>query len=330
MNATKLASVFCTTLALAACTKDQVGELGSVYLVTGDVSTAGGALEVTTEDAQLQGTKIVIPAGALAETKKITITKDDQNIVAPGSTSAGPIAVFGPDGTVFARPVTITLPYAADANPEQLAVWSKDQDGVRVIAHEQLTIDTENHRVRFQVEHFTSFQCGETPSSNNTCDESSCEEPLVLITCDEGFEVHRECQFNAAGNCVATLSCVAVEPQCSNGPSGPACPPNGYCDNGQCVVLCAVEECGLVPPTTPTYECEDGTMGGWSGNCVENDAASPSEPRCMWEIRNCTRVCEEAECGPAPTDPRCADGNPGEAACFRQIDGSCAFQIINC
>jgi hypothetical protein len=115
------------------------------------------------------------------------------------------------------------------------------------------------------------------------------------------------------------------------------CPPDQTCDAaGQCVPLCSPADCANQPqPGLPNWTCEDGTTGGPTGDCVPTNASSPvGQPACGWEIRWCTRACEDSECGPQPGQPNytCPDGTVAgpTGECRRAADGSCGWVIINC
>jgi hypothetical protein len=72
--------------------------------ITKSVGTAGGTVSGS------DGTSVVIPMGALSMSSNITLAS--VNAPAPAGTSlVGPAYDFGPEGTQFAQPVTITLPF---------------------------------------------------------------------------------------------------------------------------------------------------------------------------------------------------------------------------
>ena len=66
-----------------------------------------------------RGTKVVIPAGALASEVRINIEETSAGAPAlpAGFASAGPMFALTPHGTTFAAPVTLTLPYDPSAVP---------------------------------------------------------------------------------------------------------------------------------------------------------------------------------------------------------------------
>ena len=78
--------------------------------ITKKVGPSGGSV------SHSDGTSVVIPMGALSANANITITS--VNATAPaGTVLVGPAYDFGPDGTTFATPVTITLPIDATKFP---------------------------------------------------------------------------------------------------------------------------------------------------------------------------------------------------------------------
>ncbi len=76
------------------------------------VGAAGGTVAVTDPTSPLLGTQVVIPPGALATPTTITIgtSTTAASLGLPGSVL---VTDFGPSGTVFAQPVTITIKYRA-------------------------------------------------------------------------------------------------------------------------------------------------------------------------------------------------------------------------
>jgi hypothetical protein len=107
--------------------------------------------------------------------------------------------------------------------------------------------------------------------------------------------------------------------------------PNGRCHRGQCEQppspCDAQDACGPAPGV-PTWMCEDGTVGGSTGRCVEQQDGS-----CGWEIRWCPRQCDANECGPQPGQPNymCPDGTvAGPTECTRRADGTCGWDFVQC
>lgn len=132
------------------------------------VKVSGGRVDLP------NGTSVVIPANALYRNTEITVravspTEEPK----PLNDSVRLLGVpheFGPDGTVFRTPVTVTLAYTeADLDP--------DQDGVRNFDPEKFTIvywtgttwkkagetslDAANRRISVAVNHFTLFDIAE-------------------------------------------------------------------------------------------------------------------------------------------------------------------------
>jgi hypothetical protein len=530
-----------SSLVLGACgSKNQV-ELGSTYVKSAlIVASAGGSIEVLASDHdKLAGTKISIPAGALTKDTTITIGYDSGDIVQGETDAIGPTVELGPEGTTFLAPVIVTIPYSGTFDAKRLVVYAKDANGTTVIPAHDLTLDETTKTVRFRVEHFTYYQCGNAPAPdecdaqtdcgpapgvpNWTCADGSlggptgnctrqadgtcgweinwcpmtCDPqldcgpaPAIAAICNDGSVAEMVCERADDGSCgwnfhcpdvncggssdpgmgglvpppppncggcmsdadcpqgmlcdASTAQCIPTQVQCgntvcgdgeyccnegcgicaplggacpqiecvmcgSNDPNAPACPPDTTCDpmtgecvpttgtacgpnvcgqgeyccnescglcapfgttcpqdscsqcgdpstgmnvcppdqqcdaSGQCVPLCPDEACGPVPPTLPPWTCEDGSVGGWTGNCVPvgtnggmgSGRPVPSEPMCQWEVIWCPRACEPMECGPQPGLPNylCPDqmtwaGPTGQ--CLRYEDGACGWEIISC
>lgn len=83
---------------------------------------------------------------------------------------------------------------------------------------------------------------------------------------------------------------------------------------------CATAECGPAL-RTPSYTCEDGSLGGNTGRCLRDEASGA----CGWELRDCPRKCEDGECGPLPPTPACPVGSTAELRCRRQTDSTCRW-----
>lgn len=110
----------CIALALAACGGGSGGggagggmpPVGTVVGAAGGTVSAGGAT-------------ITIPAGALNQDTTITITTSSPNSSLPeSSTVQGLVFDFGPNGTTFSTPATLTLPMVATLAANERAVVS--------------------------------------------------------------------------------------------------------------------------------------------------------------------------------------------------------------
>jgi len=116
---------------LSGCGSGQALEIASVHVKSELISAArGGSIGVTSaEHARLAGTRIEIPAAALARDTTITIDPAAANLVDADTDVAGPTVEFGPDGTQFAQPVRITLPYEGAADEDLFRVFVTESNG---------------------------------------------------------------------------------------------------------------------------------------------------------------------------------------------------------
>ena len=74
--------------------------------------------------------KLEVPAGAVPANTMITITTTD-GAAPQGITAASPILQFEPDGTVFAKPVTVTFTFKNATSP--VVFWSNSAGGYDLI-----------------------------------------------------------------------------------------------------------------------------------------------------------------------------------------------------
>ena len=88
--------------------------VGSRYVASRLVNAANGdSIAVSAADSpELAGTVLKIPPGALADNTQITLELGEGNLTRTGTRAAGPVAIFGPSGTKFSKPVELTLPFA--------------------------------------------------------------------------------------------------------------------------------------------------------------------------------------------------------------------------
>lgn len=105
--------VFAAVWVLTSCG----GSDGTPPAPANEVGPAGGTVSGPS------GTQVSVPAGALAATIAITIEPAGSWPAAPAGTQlAGTVFDFGPDGTTFLQPVTVTLPFDPSQFPPGAAV----------------------------------------------------------------------------------------------------------------------------------------------------------------------------------------------------------------
>jgi hypothetical protein len=158
-----------------------------------------------------------------------------------------------------------------------------------------------------------------------------------------------KCEPISGGNC-GNVNCGPNEYCCSPtcgicAPVGGACPaiacppPPPVCGataNGQPTPNCCTPaDCGP-QPGIPTYTCQDGSVGGFTGQCVPTPPTSASPAKCQWQIIDCPSACTAQECGPEPLQPNhiCPDGKtvagPTGQCTPDPSTGTCGWVIVQC
>lgn len=124
----------------------------------GEVATGGAALD--------------IPAGALGEDTEITVEAVDKDGLAGEGNIASEVYDFGPDGTTFEMPVTLTIDFDASATPEGMkaVIAYLDGDTWEPLADSEISGDS----VVATTTHFTLFAVVWTPDGAMQT-EGSCE-----------------------------------------------------------------------------------------------------------------------------------------------------------
>lgn len=136
-----LAAVAAAALALTACGSST--SPAESYAVTQAIGPAGGTMLV-------DGATITFPAGALAETKQITITAT-ANQPPEGFVAISKVYECGPTGTSFAQPVTMAMPFEGDATGATM-FWSSGADP----AFKDVGGTREGNLMKAEVRHFSS------------------------------------------------------------------------------------------------------------------------------------------------------------------------------
>lgn len=92
--------------------------------VEGVIGADGGTLSGA-PSTPLEGVSLVVPAGALSSDTHLAIDVGVAGGLPGGATSVSPFVKVGPDGTLFAVPARLTLPYATTVGSPQLAMIAK-------------------------------------------------------------------------------------------------------------------------------------------------------------------------------------------------------------
>ena len=161
--------------------------------VTQTVGVMGAEITVSAAgNPTIAGTTLLIPAGALAQDTPITVTVGSEIAQSTSSESgAGPSVRFSPDGLVFAKPATLTLPFAAAKQPSgsSLAVDYSSVNGRGQYAGSALTIDRNAGTVSVDIAHFTDYEVVATTGDTTVCNKA----------CIQGYHC-------ANGNCVPDVT----------------------------------------------------------------------------------------------------------------------------
>ncbi|MFT3837283.1 MAG: hypothetical protein QM723_09840 [Myxococcaceae bacterium] len=173
----------CCCLALLACGPSMVG---SKFVKSQDVKANQGAvIEVSKSDSSvLNGTKLQVPAGALASDVTITLELGLKDLV--NSNAASPVTTWKPDGLHFTTPATLTLPLtiAQGQSTDHLNIQVQEANGTTFrIPRSDLTIVGSS--VTFKIDGFTSFQAN-TQNACMTDSDCSMGEQCVNGGCQGG------------------------------------------------------------------------------------------------------------------------------------------------
>ncbi|MER2559911.1 MAG: hypothetical protein ABTQ32_04280 [Myxococcaceae bacterium] len=157
-NVAVAVAAFAVCTFIYAC--GQESNVGSRFVKSEQVAASkGAAISVSAaEEPELAGSALDIPAGALGGDTTITL---ELGLKAITESPRGPVAIWGPSGTVFSKPARMTLPLALLSSAElaQVEVLVEESDGRRFsIPRSELMIDAAAKSVTFSVNGFTRFQ----------------------------------------------------------------------------------------------------------------------------------------------------------------------------
>ena len=135
---------------------------------TGSGQTVSAKIDNSTGGAVAlpDGTTVVVPAGALpAGVDTITVTSAPE--AAPAEyTASSPLFVFGPDGTVFLKPLAISMPVtfpAGESASDLTILWSRaNADGFDIVPTTFAPVagSSSSYIASAEVTHFSKGFCG--------------------------------------------------------------------------------------------------------------------------------------------------------------------------
>jgi hypothetical protein len=142
--------------AFVACSS-ATENVGSKYVKTATIGPAGGTIPISaSDDLALAGTSITIPPNALAVSTTISIGLSALGVTPAGKTAVSRVVDFEPSGTVFASPVTVTIPVTVGSGTPAASVFIEAVESdatTREIPVQSLA----NGLATFQVSGFTLF-----------------------------------------------------------------------------------------------------------------------------------------------------------------------------
>ncbi|MCH8327840.1 MAG: tandem-95 repeat protein, partial [Candidatus Marinimicrobia bacterium] len=138
--------------------------------VSKSVDENGGTVSWDSDGTGTAVASISIPGGALEGSIDIEISL--YSSPPEGAELAGLLFYFGPSGLQFDQPVTVTVPYDPDQIPaglseSDLVVLRYDEGEASWTALLPSTVDTDNHTVSAQTDHFSGFGAGYPEDTNH-------------------------------------------------------------------------------------------------------------------------------------------------------------------
>ncbi|MBK9518620.1 MAG: hypothetical protein IPO09_14965 [Anaeromyxobacter sp.] len=221
---------------------------------TGTVGTAGGTVTLST------GAAVTIPGGALAGDRAITVAADGTN-----GPSGNPRYRFGPAGTTFSSPVTVTLPKPAGLAVGATAAvyWTKPGSEN---SYDALPATVTASGVTAQVTHFSLGFVGAACTEGATCAEGLAACQAGAMACASGAPVCAASGPVADGTaCGAATACVAVS-TCQAGSCVVGAPVS--CDDGN---ACTADACDGVSGCSHANVADGTACGGGAcsaGSCT--------------------------------------------------------------
>ena len=204
--------------------------------ITQQVGADGGVV------SGASGVAIVVPPGALSSTTEIVIETGSPAALTD-STAVGTTFVFGPEGTTFAAPVTVTLPFSADELPDgatgaDVEIFTAPQDSTDFVSLGGTLADSTH--VVASTTHFSIFVAGVKKHGGNSPDDGGTDGGTTDAgVSDAGSDAGTDAGTNTCGPGNCNGCCLSDGGCYTSGVSINAC---GY--NGAACVNCGA----LQPP----------------------------------------------------------------------------------
>jgi hypothetical protein len=127
------------------------------------VDSTGGLVDPSSVGGALSGTSVDVGANSVPSTSVIALSASDTFFVDDANHPAGVAVTLTPSGTIFAKPVTVTVPYdpqAFDDPLTELTIYIQNSvtGALEAVPHDQLVINTGAATVSFPTSHFSRFQ----------------------------------------------------------------------------------------------------------------------------------------------------------------------------
>ncbi len=186
--------------------------------ITKTVGAAGGTV------SHSDGTSVAIPMGALSGDANITVSSVDATAPA-GTVLVGPAYDFGPEGTAFSTPVTITLPFDMAKIPtgrsaSDIRIYTAARGSTQ---YTQLSTTLMSGTVSTETSHFTVYLPA-APKAGVVLDMSSAG-GCSTVTCMQTGSGTCSCS-QTCGSTVYAMSCedTVTPPQCGCSVNGSPVP----------------------------------------------------------------------------------------------------------
>ncbi|MBI5641100.1 MAG: SUMF1/EgtB/PvdO family nonheme iron enzyme [Nitrospirae bacterium] len=123
------------------------------------VGSDGGTVVVPAGAGGIVDTSVTIPPGVLLSNKMVSIGGMSNCPSFPSTTGSTNCIDFGPSGTNFELPATVTIPYdpATVEDAGNLLVYNYDEASSAWVAAKTINVDTVKHLVTAQVSHFSQY-----------------------------------------------------------------------------------------------------------------------------------------------------------------------------